>query len=143
MKILANKSIGRRIRSSLEMNDPLLFKEDVRTNLPDNFEQSNKFPDLSIIIPVYNEEKTIRSTINMIKKVVVHFNLSYEFLIINDGSTDSTRLEIENSGIEFINLKQNRGVSRGRYRFPRISKKVRIILYTLAIYMLLLYTPYR
>lgn len=30
-------------------------------------------------------------------------------MIINDGSTDSTRLEIENSGVKFIDLKQNMG----------------------------------
>jgi glycosyltransferase involved in cell wall biosynthesis len=47
-------------------------------------------PQISVIIPVYNAEKTIRETINS----VLNQTLSdFELIVINDGSTDST-LEI-------------------------------------------------
>lgn len=45
---------------------------------------------LSIIIPVYNEQKGIESTIYGIKKVIegIHFNM--EIIFVNDGSSDNT-----------------------------------------------------
>jgi glycosyltransferase involved in cell wall biosynthesis len=47
-------------------------------------------PLISVIIPVYNGEKTIRETIESVLKQTL---LDFELLIINDGSKDST-LEI-------------------------------------------------
>ncbi len=45
---------------------------------------------LSIIIPVYNEEKTIVKIIQKIKLVKWPQSLSTEILVVDDGSTDST-----------------------------------------------------
>ena len=48
---------------------------------------------LSIIIPVYNEEKTIEATI---KKVVdVSLDMDKEVIIVDDGSTDGTKKNIQ------------------------------------------------
>ncbi len=47
-------------------------------------------PEISIIIPTYNSEKTIRETIESVLKQTF---INWELIIINDGSTDST-LEI-------------------------------------------------
>ena len=44
---------------------------------------------LSIIIPAYNEEKTIEEIIRRVKKQKV-FNLHKEIIVVNDGSTDKT-----------------------------------------------------
>ena len=44
---------------------------------------------LSIIIPVYNEEKTIIQILEKIKKVSSNL-VKYEVVVINDGSTDQT-----------------------------------------------------
>lgn len=43
---------------------------------------------LSIIVPAYNEERTILEQLKLISKV--RFKLPYEILVINDGSTDGT-----------------------------------------------------
>jgi len=51
---------------------------------------------LSIIIPLYNEEKTILEVLNSIKTVPL--SLEKETIIINDGSTDSSKSIVE----EFI-----------------------------------------
>lgn len=48
--------------------------------------KSSKFL-LSIIIPVYNEEKSIAKVIEMVKRL----NLNKEIVIVDDGSTDGTR----------------------------------------------------
>ena len=44
---------------------------------------------LSIIIPAYNEEKTIRKIIEAVEQVILP-NLAKEIIIIDDGSTDET-----------------------------------------------------
>ena len=43
---------------------------------------------LSIIIPAYNEEKTIIQTLKRIKKTKTD-NINYEVIVINDGSKRS------------------------------------------------------
>ena len=45
---------------------------------------------LSIIIPAYNEEKTIRKIIDLIEGVQLD-DIEKEFVIVDDGSTDKTR----------------------------------------------------
>lgn len=46
--------------------------------------------DLSVVIPVYNEEESIRELTNWIEKVCAASGLSFELLFIDDGSTDSS-----------------------------------------------------
>jgi len=45
---------------------------------------------LSIVIPVYNEEKTIHLILNQIKKVELMGQLEKEIIIVNDYSSDGT-----------------------------------------------------
>jgi glycosyltransferase involved in cell wall biosynthesis len=45
-------------------------------------------PDFSIITPVYNGEAFIESTVLSVLESVENSNLSYEYIIIDDGSTD-------------------------------------------------------
>jgi len=49
-----------------------------------------KFKKISIIIPVFNEEKFIAKIINKVIKANV-LNLKKEIIIVNDGSTDKTK----------------------------------------------------
>ena len=46
--------------------------------------------DLSIVIPVYNEEESIQELTEWIEKVCTNDRLSYEIIFIDDGSTDSS-----------------------------------------------------
>lgn len=70
---------------------------------------NRKFSKLSIIIPAYNEEKTIRLTIDTVKRIVTSFDLKYEIIVINDGSYDLTKEEAERSGVQVISLRDNAG----------------------------------
>ncbi|MGL5796451.1 MAG: glycosyltransferase family 2 protein, partial [Waterburya sp.] len=47
-------------------------------------------PAVSIVIPVYNEEKMIVATIDHLHQILQSSNYQYEIIVINDGSTDST-----------------------------------------------------
>ena len=51
---------------------------------------------LSIIVPVYNEEKTIIDVLNKIKSNSSNL-FKYEIIVIDDGSTDQSRKLLENN----------------------------------------------
>lgn len=66
---------------------------------------------LSIIIPVYNEEGTIRLILKKINELKID-NIDFEVIVINDGSTDnSVKIIKENNELynQFINLEKNSG----------------------------------
>jgi glycosyltransferase involved in cell wall biosynthesis len=66
---------------------------------------------LSILIPVYNEEKTLLNILKRINECKID-NFDFETIIINDGSDDNTFNVIkENSDLydKVINLDKNRG----------------------------------
>jgi glycosyltransferase involved in cell wall biosynthesis len=46
--------------------------------------------DLSIVIPVYNEEENVEPLIDEIKAAVAPLNKQYEILVVDDGSRDNT-----------------------------------------------------
>jgi glycosyltransferase involved in cell wall biosynthesis len=60
---------------------------------------------LLVIIPAYNEEKNLVKLINQI----IHFN--YDYLIINDHSTDNTEALLEIKGYKHLDLPVNMGIS--------------------------------
>ena len=71
--------------------------------------------DLSIIIPVFNEEKSIHQLFSEIESEI-NKELIYEIIFINDGSTDNTFHAISevisgNEGVKLINLNKNYGKS--------------------------------
>lgn len=71
---------------------------------------------LSIIIPAYNLEEYISSTLDSLLRI--NFSRNYEIIVVNDGSTDNTENIIKEyqkcySQIKLITIK-NSGVSRAR-----------------------------
>jgi glycosyltransferase involved in cell wall biosynthesis len=54
-----------------------------------------KYKKLSIIIPVYNEEKFIETVINQVLEAN-SLGLKKEIIIVDDGSFDQTKIKIEN-----------------------------------------------
>jgi glycosyltransferase involved in cell wall biosynthesis len=63
-------------------------------------------PNVIVIIPAYNEEKTIDSVINNIKRV----NKDVDILVVNDGSSDKTSFIAKNNGVTVIDLPFNLGI---------------------------------
>jgi glycosyltransferase involved in cell wall biosynthesis len=69
---------------------------------------------LSIIIPIYNEEKNIPSLYARLKNVVSALDVNYEFVFINDGSKDHSitlikQLTSIDTAVKFIDLSRNFG----------------------------------
>jgi glycosyltransferase involved in cell wall biosynthesis len=59
---------------------------------------------VSVIIPVYNEQNSIESTIDRISKEFSGSNTNYEIVVVNDGSKDNTRKILEDSKHDFTLL---------------------------------------
>ncbi len=65
---------------------------------------------LSIIIPVYNEEKTISKIIKRVKKVKLPKDISKEITVINDASIDKTGSILKRTkGVSVVTHKKNIG----------------------------------
>lgn len=69
---------------------------------------------VSVIIPVYNQEKNVAASLGRIKKVLGDTLLSYEMVVVDDGSTDGTLgvLKLEQAAdphIKVISYTPNRG----------------------------------
>lgn len=58
---------------------------------------------LSIIIPVFNEEKTITAVLTQLSKV--RLACEKEIIVVDDGSTDTTNMRIKNYGLRGKNIK--------------------------------------
>lgn len=81
--------------------------------------------NLSIIIPVYNAEKTIRRLVESVIKTT-NPRIEYEIILINDGSLDSSlecclALKEEYSNIHVIS-QENAGPSAARNRGIEVAK---------------------
>ncbi|KKQ52597.1 MAG: hypothetical protein UT40_C0040G0004 [Candidatus Woesebacteria bacterium GW2011_GWA1_39_21b] len=65
---------------------------------------------LSIIIPVYNEERTVAEIINRVKKVGFPANISREVIVVNDASIDKTDKILKKiDGIKIYTHETNQG----------------------------------
>jgi dolichyl-phosphate beta-glucosyltransferase len=74
-------------------------------------------PELSIVIPCYNEEKRLPHTIEQIERYLAGKGISHELILVDDGSSDGTRKIMEgaasrNSSVRLEALPQNRGKGR-------------------------------
>ena len=76
--------------------------------------------DYTIVIPAFNESESISKLLERIKNVFQGDFLkesSYEFVVINDGSSDDTLsvirnwIKINNVQTSIINFRKNRGKS--------------------------------
>lgn len=73
-------------------------------------------PQISVVIPVFNEEESLPELINWISRVMQDHGFSYEVILVNDGSSDGSWDKIqflaEQSGnIKGINFTRNYGKS--------------------------------
>ena len=72
--------------------------------------------DLSIVIPLFNEEESLPELCAWIEKVMLANNYTYEVIMIDDGSTDESWLVIEklraaNNNLKGIKFQRNYGKS--------------------------------
>ena len=71
--------------------------------------------DISIVIPVYNGEETLKLCLDAVRALVIPEGMNIEVLLINDGSTDKSK-EIASSypNVKIIDLEKNMGRMQAR-----------------------------
>ncbi|MDX1286204.1 MAG: glycosyltransferase, partial [Draconibacterium sp.] len=76
--------------------------------------------DISVVVPLFNEEESLPELSSWIKKVMDENNFSYEIMMIDDGSRDDSwnviqKLQKENPNIKGIKFRRNYGKSAALY----------------------------
>ena len=74
--------------------------------------------DISLVIPLYNEDESLPELCEWIRRVMVENNYTYEIILVDDGSTDSSWQVIEqlrqhDPHIKGIKFQRNYGKSAG------------------------------
>ncbi len=74
--------------------------------------------DLSLVIPLFNEDESLPELAAWIEKVMLAHNYSYEVIFVDDGSTDNSwkvieQLRAANPNIKGIKFQRNYGKSAG------------------------------
>ena len=71
---------------------------------------------IKILIPVYNDFQSLSKLLIDINSVISNLNEVFSIIIVNDGSTEKTEIDISNldkiNSIKVINMKENRGHAR-------------------------------
>lgn len=71
--------------------------------------QERIMPEISVIIPVYNEEAVIVSVVDQVHHILGSLGHSYEVIVVDDGSDDGTAACARESGARIISHPYNIG----------------------------------
>jgi len=76
--------------------------------------------DISVVIPLYNEEESLPELFAWIQRVMTQNGFSYEVIFVNDGSTDRSwqvieELAAQNDTVKGIKFRRNHGKSPALY----------------------------
>ena len=76
--------------------------------------------DISLVIPLYNEDESIKELYDWIVRVAKNNSLTYEIIFVNDGSTDNSWKVIEelsekDTNVHGIKFRRNYGKSAALY----------------------------
>ena len=78
--------------------------------------EQNEPVELSVVVPVFNEEENLSALIPKLVQVLNPLGLSYEMIFVDDGSSDGSRrilreMASQYPSLRIIGLKENRGLS--------------------------------
>jgi glycosyltransferase involved in cell wall biosynthesis len=66
-------------------------------------------PEITIVIPAYREDESIRGVVEETRRVMDETGRSYELLVVDDGSDDGTAEEARRGGARVLSHPYNIG----------------------------------
>ncbi|MFH1403147.1 MAG: glycosyltransferase family 2 protein [Candidatus Altiarchaeota archaeon] len=66
-------------------------------------------PEISVIIPVFNEEQAVGGVIDELVKTLARLPVEYEIIAVDDGSTDDTKTILKARGVDILEHVYNMG----------------------------------
>ena len=83
---------------------------------PSSVDKAISSPQVSLIVPVYNEEENLGPLVDEIRKAMEQQPRSWELLLVDDGSTDGSlaaarNLAHKHAFVHYLSLTENRGQS--------------------------------
>jgi glycosyltransferase involved in cell wall biosynthesis len=78
--------------------------------------EQNEQIEISVVVPVYNEEGNLPVLIPALVEVLKNLGRSYEIIFVDDGSSDESRrilkeMASEHASLRILRFKKNRGLS--------------------------------
>jgi len=83
---------------------------------PNKLQNKNKWKKLSIVVPLYNEDESLKNLYSEIIKSLGKFSRNYEIVFVDDGSTDKS-LEVikqfarNDRNVKYVSFRKNYGKS--------------------------------
>ena len=89
-------------------------------------------PELSVVVPCYNEEQRLPRTIEQIERYLDARGAAYELILVDDGSTDGTRALMDSAAaahasVRIESLPRNRGKGRALAEGVAAARGARIL----------------
>ena len=84
---------------------------------------------VSVVVPAYDEEEAIGGVLDEVIGAMEPLRVSYEVIVVDDGSTDGTRAESERRpGVRVISHHHNRGTGAARTTGVRAARGQYIVM---------------
>jgi glycosyltransferase involved in cell wall biosynthesis len=89
-------------------------------------------PDVSVVVPFYNEEQSLPALVREIRAAMDPLPLTYEVVLVDDGSTDGGRellrqLQAHDARLRVARMPQNRGQSAALAAGFRLARGERVV----------------
>jgi len=84
---------------------------------------------VSVVLPVFNEATHLEAEVNRISKALEGADMTFEIIVIDDGSTDGSGKLAEQLGVRVLRFETNRGSGSAR-KYGSMSARGEVVVWT-------------
>ena len=115
---MANEIISKSVKENPQKQKKKYYRRPYKRHYNQNKNNQKRFSfkKVSVLVPLYNEEESLKPLVAEIKSSLKNIDINYEIVFVDDGSTDKS-LEIikdfarTDNKIKFISFRKNYGKS--------------------------------
>ena len=90
---------------------------------------SNEHPQVSVVLPVYNEVTHLRAEVDRISKSLADAGISYEIIVVDDGSQDGSGEVASELDVRLLRFASNRGSGSAR-KYGTMAARGDVVVWT-------------